>query len=291
MKKVLLIILIIIITFDFSFSLDTLSTKYYPLKVGNSWTFHHVSTFIPPQNFRYKVTIVNSFVSNGHLYYTVGSDSYRVDSVYGRLLLSTSSGCNWLINEMLVDSLSAHKNDTFKGECNEYYYTHCTDTSSMNIFGITKPTKSFDHFHFEMGTFNKYAKDLGPVYTSFSAMSGYLYNELVGCVINGIVYGDTTITGLDPISGTVPSDFSLSQNYPNPFNPKTIINFELSMLSNVKLTVFDVLGREVAALVNKQLKPGTYEAQFDGTNYPSGVYFYKLLSEYYSGTKTMVLIK
>jgi hypothetical protein len=59
----------------------------------------------------------------------------------------------------------------------------------------------------------------------------------------------------------------------------------------VKLLVFDVLGREVAALVNQPLQPGTYEVEFDGTDYPSGVYYYRLISELYTETKKMILIK
>jgi hypothetical protein len=59
----------------------------------------------------------------------------------------------------------------------------------------------------------------------------------------------------------------------------------------VKLTIFDILGREVTALVNETLNPGKYEVEFDGTNFPSGVYFYKLETEYYTNTKRMVLVK
>jgi photosystem II stability/assembly factor-like uncharacterized protein len=93
--------------------------------------------------------------------------------------------------------------------------------------------------------------------------------------------------------------FSLSQNYPNPFNPSTKIKFQipLSPLSErgvggfVTLKIYDILGREVATLVNQQLKPGTYEVEWDGTNYPSGVYFYKLTSGDFSSSKKMVLVK
>jgi hypothetical protein len=81
------------------------------------------------------------------------------------------------------------------------------------------------------------------------------------------------------------------QNYPNPFNPKTIINFQLPSVSNVKLIIYDVLGNEVAILVNKLLQPGMYEEEFDGTNYPSGIYFYRLLSGEFVSTKKMVLMK
>jgi photosystem II stability/assembly factor-like uncharacterized protein len=101
------------------------------------------------------------------------------------------------------------------------------------------------------------------------------------------------------ISTEVPKSFSLSQNYPNPFNPSTRIKFDIPLSRgvsggrgvSVKLIIYDILGREVATLVNEQLQPGTYEVEWDGTDYPSGVYFYKLTTDEFTETKKMVLIK
>ncbi|RPI17454.1 MAG: T9SS C-terminal target domain-containing protein, partial [Ignavibacteriae bacterium] len=73
--------------------------------------------------------------------------------------------------------------------------------------------------------------------------------------------------------------------------PKTIINFQLPMSNFVKLIVYDVLGKEVAVLVNEQLKHGTYEVEWNASNYPSGVYFYKIVAGDYSETKRMALVK
>jgi hypothetical protein len=70
--------------------------------------------------------------------------------------------------------------------------------------------------------------------------------------------------------------YSLSQNYPNPFNPSTVISFQIPMASHVSLKIFDLLGREVAALVNEEKRAGSYEVTFDGKNLSSGVYFYRL---------------
>src|SRR4030095_12487721 len=83
--------------------------------------------------------------------------------------------------------------------------------------------------------------------------------------------------GIQPVSTEIPVQFSLSQNYPNPFNPVTNIKFQIPKSSFVKLAVYDLLGREVTTLVNGQLKPGTYKADWDAFNFPSGVYFYKLV--------------
>jgi Secretion system C-terminal sorting domain/Concanavalin A-like lectin/glucanases superfamily len=89
----------------------------------------------------------------------------------------------------------------------------------------------------------------------------------------------------------VPQSFRLEQNYPNPFNPKTIINFQLSHLANVELKVYDILGKEVISLVNGKKDAGSYSVEFDGSNFASGIYFYKLNADNFSDTKRMVLIK
>jgi type IX secretion system substrate protein len=102
--------------------------------------------------------------------------------------------------------------------------------------------------------------------------------------------------GIEPLSNELPAKFQLYQNFPNPFNPVTKIKFDIPSnvkreTSNAKIIIYDVLGREVATLVNEKLKPGTYEVEWDGTNYPSGVYYYRLVAGDFSETKKMVLIK
>lgn len=92
-------------------------------------------------------------------------------------------------------------------------------------------------------------------------------------------------------TGIIPEQFSLSQNYPNPFNPSTTIKFSIPETGNVMLRVFDVLGREVAVLVNEEMKPGNYEAAFTGVDLTSGIYFYSLVTEQFTDVKKMVLIK
>lgn len=104
--------------------------------------------------------------------------------------------------------------------------------------------------------------------------------------------GDTTIyMGINLLTNKIPSGFKLYQNYPNPFNPITKIRFELPKSSNVKFIIYDILGKEVATLVNKKLSSGSYEVDWDGTGNTSGVYFYRLVTEEYSETKKMLLIK
>jgi len=100
------------------------------------------------------------------------------------------------------------------------------------------------------------------------------------------------------ISTETPSKYSLSQNYPNPFNPITNVKFSIINSEQVKLIVYDIMGREEQTLVNERLQPGTYEATFDGSLLNSGVYFYKLIIRHggsstnsFTETKKMLLIK
>jgi uncharacterized protein YggE len=88
-----------------------------------------------------------------------------------------------------------------------------------------------------------------------------------------------------------PQQFSLHQNYPNPFNPTTIINYQLSQSSYVKLVVVDMLGREVATLVNDIQTSGNHQITFDARQLSSGVYFYKLTTNTFSQVKKMMLLK
>ena len=99
-----------------------------------------------------------------------------------------------------------------------------------------------------------------------------------------------TPIGIKNISYEIPEKYSLHQNYPNPFNPTTNIRFEIPRTSLVKLIVYDILGKEITTLVNEKLSAGSYEVSWDGSGYPSGVYFYKLITDEFSSVKKMILL-
>ena len=99
-----------------------------------------------------------------------------------------------------------------------------------------------------------------------------------------------TIPGSEQLTDGVKA-FSLSNNYPNPFNPTTTINYQIPELSFVTLKVFDVLGSEIATLVNEENPSGRYKAEFDATDLPSGIYFYRLQAGSFVETKKMMLLK
>ena len=95
----------------------------------------------------------------------------------------------------------------------------------------------------------------------------------------------------DKDAGVTPREFRLEQNYPNPFNPSTNIRFSLEATKAVSLKIMDVLGREVATLVDQTLEPGTYTVKWDATSYPSGVYFFTVRSGNAMETRHMILTK
>ena len=99
------------------------------------------------------------------------------------------------------------------------------------------------------------------------------------------------IISVQNISTEIPDNFRLNQNYPNPFNPITNIEFSIPKQANVNITVYDALGKLVASLLDQRLSAGTYKVDFDGAGYSSGVYFYRLETEGFVETKSMVLLK
>jgi hypothetical protein len=104
------------------------------------------------------------------------------------------------------------------------------------------------------------------------------------------VYRIDKVTSTKPET-QIPTKFTLYQNYPNPFNPTTTIEFDIPERTNVKLVIYDILGREVETLIDKELEPGKYKLNFTATNLPSGVYFYTLKTPKFTKTNKMLLIK
>ena len=154
-------------------------------------------------------------------------------------------------------------------------------TVKYNSFGIQQWVKRYDY----SGQFGDYPQAIaldnnGSVLVTGSSDRDYLtikYSQLTGAIIS---------------ESNIPTEFSLKQNYPNPFNPVTNLGFGISKLGFVSLKVYDVLGNVIKSLVNESKTPGSYEVEFDGSNLPSGIYFYSLLiNGIVIDSKRMVLLK
>lgn len=139
----------------------------------------------------------------------------------------------------------------------------------------------------------------GIVDTLISAMqrpSGMVFNSngdlfITSIQADNILKVSNLPTAVEDEVNSVVNKFSLEQNYPNPFNPSTNIKYRLSGISNVSLKVYDVLGKEVATLVNEEKPAGSYEVKFDATGLSSGIYFYKLQAGSLIETKKMILLR
>ena len=145
------------------------------------------------------------------------------------------------------------------------------------------------------GGYNWYRQNTGTNQAFWGSI--YCFNDSVVWGVGGAgkimhtTTGGQWLVGVSNNENEVPLKYSLSQNYPNPFNPSTNIKFDVLSLSSVKIIVYDMIGREIQTLVNTKLTAGTYETTFDGSKLNSGVYFYKMVTNDFTLTKKMLLIK
>jgi len=314
MKKAILTSFTILLAFRFLFPQSNSIVDFLPLNVGNIWVYYYNETFPygGASGFdRYK--IISTYSANGKTYFkfvhlrVVLYGSYgwqsrlfrdtaalRIDSISGNIYRNKICGNSQVT---LIDSLNARIGDSSFTCDLQGTKVVCYDTSSLTYFGTIRSARKFNMTAFEGYNTQTYAKNLGLIGFFFNQLMENCTVSLRGCIIDSVLYGDTNmVVGLNNLGIGIPSFFSLHQNYPNPFNPVTRIKFDIPPVGqrhafDVQVIIYDILGREVAVLVNEQLKPGTYEVEWDGTDYPSGVYFYKLIAADYIDTKRMVLVK
>ncbi|MBS4034016.1 MAG: T9SS type A sorting domain-containing protein [Ignavibacterium sp.] len=165
-----------------------------------------------------------------------------------------------------------------------YYLVFGTSTKVREIF--VTDSSGYENYTFwseEFGLLEHYVHDF--------ELGNYIY--LRGCVIDGVLYGDTTFltVGVDDIQTTPVAEYKLFQNYPNPFNPTTTIEYELKEYALVNLKVYDLLGNEVAELINEEKYAGRYSSSFNGNGLSSGVYFYKLTIGGNTQVRKMILMR
>ncbi|MCI0448461.1 MAG: T9SS type A sorting domain-containing protein [Chlorobi bacterium] len=284
-KKLILFFISSMFVSNINYSWDSTAAKFYPLAVGNSWSYKHI-IYSPPlgcptptSQYNFIVTIISDTVRNGHRYFKFSN---------GRLLRIDSTTMNVYqyngVSECKTDSLLARKNDLIYNTCFSGPYP-IFDTSLILFAGQNRRTKTMAL----IGGSRTLMYEIGLYRDGYCEIQTGAMDELNGCIINGIQYG--VMLGIGPISGSVPDKFKLYQNYPNPFNPSTSIKFDVPKKTNLKLVIYDVLSREIETLVDEQLNPGEYEVRWNAENYPSGMYFYSIEAGDFSKTGKMVLIK
>lgn len=240
-----------------------------------------------PQNFTHIYKTTNSG-SSWQEVYTSSSITFFGNAVFmntnwyisysGGVFRSTNSGLTWILqqapnNNVMAIAFITEGSGFYCGGQNSLYRT--TNFGASWQFIVTDSVTSFYDIQFP------------------TISTGYL------CGTNGVIFKTTNgggVLGVNQSGNGIPGNFLLYQNYPNPFNPETKIRFAISSnvkgeTSNVKLIIYDFLGREIVTLVNQNLQPGIYEADWDAANFSSGIYYYKIMSGDFTQTKKMVLIK
>lgn len=208
---------------------------------------------------------------NNYLRFNYAQASYLSSGVLApdsmAIFTSTNNGTTW------TRLIGLYASTTPQGGTNSS--TNLSTAASQSQF---TPTAS------QWGT-KIFAMPVGTNKVMFTAYSGFGNDLFIDDITSGGPTGVVT-----PLS-LIPERFELNQNYPNPFNPSTKINFSIPKQSFVSLKIYDMLGREVAQLVNQELTPNTYSFDFNAASLSSGVYFYKLQAADFSDVKRMMLIK
>ena len=234
MKNIILVLLVVLCC-RLGFAQDTSIIKYLPLQVGNVWVYRCTGSPASDSG-KSRIRITATTISNGHTFYQLVLTGHtcncsfesqspfldalvpmRIDSLTGNIMFQSGS-CAWHVNEHIEDSLKLRQGNTIFDSC---YFGSCSDTNQQTVFGVLRNTKYLGSPVYQNSKLRRYAYGIGLV----SSLYGCYYNTgvtytLLGCVIDGVVYGDTSIlTGVNMIASEVPKSFTLYQNYPNPFNP------------------------------------------------------------------------
>lgn len=284
--------------------------NYYPLEIGNYFEFksYHFNTPLPTDSSAYSVSIIgDTTLENGKSYKKLlikeildGEYSYynyeRIDSSNSSVYRYKNDG-NFTNDEFKIDSLFAKPGDVIS--CSRqgfssfgYFRTLCLSSRTDTILGFPTQIKEFEDqsaiplLNYEL------AQGLGFV-SNWACEFGCTSTHLKYAEIDGITYG-RKITSVDLTNNNISLNYKLYQNFPNPFNPITKIKFTIPVGNdNVRslLKIYDVLGNDVTTLVDDVKPHGTYEVEFDGSNLSSGVYFYQLISQNFSETKKLLLLK
>ncbi|MEN8194716.1 MAG: T9SS type A sorting domain-containing protein [Bacteroidota bacterium] len=290
------------------------SLSLFPVSPGNKWLFagmkHWDGIYSQPINGRIEIIKDTTFQNNkvyfqfdrvGDLPFESGYE--RVDSLgFIYKYDATFPDSEYVIEDLTllqlaIDTLHIVNTNTQK---------FCNGTiSQKEFFSEVRMTKVFEAINFPEFFDYDLSENLGLTRIHESWDFGYSNLYLTGAMINGMVYGDTNLVSVN--EKHLNFKFELEQNYPNPFNPSTTIKYTVAkspLLGGdgrparptsggglITLKVYDVLGREVATLVNKEQQPGNYEVKFNADNLNSGVYFYHLKADSFSQSRKMILLK
>ena len=286
-----------------SLAIDPDILDWFPLTIGNKWVYiSYLIDQFGETNFEKFSTmqVIGQSEINGINYTTVLNDCLNyysfVDTLYlrpdldeGRIYrFDKDSNSEVLFYDLLIEL-----GDTLYVDMDWVKSIVLEEINSVYLFE-TNTTEWYFRENGPCSCGHTLTKGFGMTNSYFDELGGQR-DFLKGCVINGIVYGDTTVTDVKE-EQTIPKQFVLYQNYPNPFNPNTNINYDLPVNSRVTLKIFDILGREIKTLVDEFQQAGDHQINFQSTaDMPSGVYFYQLSTDgsaqNFISVKKMLLLK
>lgn len=291
--------------------IDSSRLEFFPLHKGDLWQYYYGQYIGPGYYKNQQVITVDTVMPNG-FHYTVLTGSpygnytkfYRIDSLMRVQEYYSFYGdsCGGAINEANIFRLN-ERDSTIWRVCDDVadqlvgkpYYFRFNGIFLTSAFGSVREVMVFQ----AGGTTNGGDTTFWDGRNHFVLMRGIGlyrteksegdYTQLTGAVINGVKYG-TIRTAIKEYENII-RDFVLEQNYPNPFNGRTLIRYSISGRQYVRLSVFDILGREVTVLADELQEAGTHTAFFEVSNRSSGVYFYRLIAGDNSQTRCMVIQK
>lgn len=255
----------------------TFKDQFQPvILAGKAWLFYTTGT---TGNINLNCIQSND---NGATYgspFTIGSlpsrDEYWFDAKY--YSYSGGSGVDLI---WYSDSITASPSNI----TDKMYYSYC-NYSTPAAFG--SPVQFSEHWPYWSG------RSFIPSIIEYYNTAGDMGAIWVGGPSPFKLYFDrgAATTRIIKNQSEIPVEFSLGQNYPNPFNPVTKIEYSVPRFSLVTLKIYDILGKEITTLVDKEMNPGKYSIDFDGSKLSSGIYFYKMISGNFSETKKMIMVK
>lgn len=263
---------------------DSSAESYFPATIDNSWHYKYTQTQ------GYITTLTRDSVANGSRFLFFDSSSvpaYEIDSMLNVWSDPTTS------YRGLQYKLTAQKSEVWpvKGAI----VARVDDVYWQFIFGVTTQVRKIGYYSgldttFSVWFYDRYLAAGFGFYLEITDASQTPSVWLAGCIIEGKTYGDMTYVG-EEFGNIIPSSYKLFNAYPNPFNPSTVISYQLPHKSFVTINAYDMLGREIATLVDEEQEKGFYKFNFTPKNLSSGIYLVRMNAGSFTQTTKIIYSK
>lgn len=226
---------------------------------------------------------------SGTIYWASSHSFYVNNNVFDinvRVFSTTGTGGNSFISGGVFVAPPA-----VSGLADAIVYAIDMNTSQFKGYSVSRTGGPYDVNNIQPSGYRMICDRMGYFSAERIVTLGSVNLDTINFYLTGV-----SVIGIEPIGNSIPSEFKLDQNFPNPFNPSTNIAFSVPKQgeiqgSDVRLAVYDMLGREIEVLINSSLQPGNYRVSWNASKYSSGIYFYRIISKEFTYTRKMILIK